>query len=165
MTQRKPPGMSFETWTEQQVQHADRAGAFDNLEGAGKPIPSLGAPHDPDWWTKSLIKREGIPAEELLPEPLKLRREIEHLPETVKGLWKEQQVRDLVEGINKRVTEWIRFGTGPWVAVTHVDVEKVVADWREFREARRQHQAAEATAAAKREAERKPWWRRALFGE
>lgn len=164
MTQRKPPGMSFETWTEQQLQHADRSGVFDDLEGAGKPIPGLGEPHDPDWWAKSLIKREGIPTEDLLPEPLKLRREIEHLPETVKGLWKEQQVRDHVEGINKRVLDWIRFGTGPWVAVAQVDVEKVVADWREFRETSRQ-QAETAAATLAAEPKPKPWWRRALFGK
>jgi Domain of unknown function (DUF1992) len=37
MTQRKPPGTSWETWIDAQIRVATEAGAFDNLPGAGKP--------------------------------------------------------------------------------------------------------------------------------
>jgi hypothetical protein len=41
MTQRKPPGTSWETWIDQQIREAEEAGAFDNLVGKGKPIADL----------------------------------------------------------------------------------------------------------------------------
>jgi DnaJ homologue, subfamily C, member 28, conserved domain len=50
MTERKPPGTSWETWIEAQIRVAREQGAFDNLPGAGKPLPYLGQEYDPDWW-------------------------------------------------------------------------------------------------------------------
>ena len=44
MTERKPAGKSWETWIEGLIQNAREAGDFDNLEGAGKPIPGLTGP-------------------------------------------------------------------------------------------------------------------------
>ena len=38
MTERKPPGTSWETWIDAQIRVAREQGAFDNLPGAGKPI-------------------------------------------------------------------------------------------------------------------------------
>src|SRR5215468_8961850 len=42
MTERKPSGMSWETWIEAQIRVAREEGAFDNLPGAGKPLHNLG---------------------------------------------------------------------------------------------------------------------------
>ncbi len=44
MTERKPPGVSFETWIDKQIREAADRGEFDNLPGAGKPIPDLDKP-------------------------------------------------------------------------------------------------------------------------
>jgi hypothetical protein len=44
MTERKPAGKRWETWIEQLIHNAREAGDFDNLEGAGKPIPGLTDP-------------------------------------------------------------------------------------------------------------------------
>lgn len=60
MTERKPPGVSWESWFEQQIREAQAAGAFDNLAGAGKPLPDLDKPYDPDWWVKQLVRREQV---------------------------------------------------------------------------------------------------------
>ena len=60
MTERKPPGSSWETWIEAQIRVAREQGAFDNLPGAGKPLPYLGQEYDPDWWVKQLVRREQI---------------------------------------------------------------------------------------------------------
>jgi hypothetical protein len=49
MTKRKPPVTSWETWIDAQIRVATEAGAFDNLPGAGKPLPNLGQEHDPLW--------------------------------------------------------------------------------------------------------------------
>jgi hypothetical protein len=47
MTERKPAGTSWETWIDAQIPVATQAGVFDNLPGAGKPLPNLDQPYDP----------------------------------------------------------------------------------------------------------------------
>ena len=43
------------------IQQAMRRGDFDNLPGAGKPLPGLGdGRHDPDWWLRRKIEREQL---------------------------------------------------------------------------------------------------------
>src|SRR5262249_3341711 len=58
MTERKPPGTSWESFIERQIREAQEAGAFENLPGQGKPIPDVGVEYDPDWWAKKLLQRE-----------------------------------------------------------------------------------------------------------
>ena len=60
MTERKPPGASWELWTEAQIRVAMEQGAFDNLPGAGKPIPISGQEYDLLWWVKQFVQREQI---------------------------------------------------------------------------------------------------------
>jgi len=37
---------------ERQIHEAMEWGEFDDLPGAGRPIPDLGAGYDPAWWAK-----------------------------------------------------------------------------------------------------------------
>lgn len=74
MTEQKPPGISWESWIEQQIREAQEAGAFDQLPGAGKPLPSLIKEYDPLWWVKNLVQREQI---SILPPSLELLRKVE----------------------------------------------------------------------------------------
>jgi len=46
MTERKPPGVSWESWFDEQIRRAREDGAFDNLPGAGKPLPDLEGGYD-----------------------------------------------------------------------------------------------------------------------
>jgi hypothetical protein len=39
MTERKPPDLSFTSWIDRRINEAAERGAFDNLPGAGKPLP------------------------------------------------------------------------------------------------------------------------------
>jgi hypothetical protein len=41
MTERKPAGMSFETWVDNQISRSIARGDFEDLPGAGKPIPGI----------------------------------------------------------------------------------------------------------------------------
>ena len=43
---------------DQQIRDAMENGAFDHLEGAGKPIPDLDAPVDDMWWLRRWLKRQ-----------------------------------------------------------------------------------------------------------
>ena len=74
MTERKPPGTSWESWIEAQIRVAREQGAFDNLPGAGKPLPNMDQEYDPMWWVKQLAEREQL---SLLPPSLELLRKVE----------------------------------------------------------------------------------------
>ena len=52
MTERKPPEISFASWIDQQINEAAERGAFDNLPGAGKPLPKRGAAGDGQAWLR-----------------------------------------------------------------------------------------------------------------
>jgi hypothetical protein len=139
-----------------QIRAAEARGAFDNLPGAGKPIPGLMDPDDPAWWIKGFIKRENVPTEMLLPPPLAMRREVERLPETVRTLRTEQEVRDHVEDLNHRIRRWIQIPVGPQVPLAPVDVDEVVAAWAE----RRRRAPASRPTAAPARPRRHRWWHR-----
>jgi hypothetical protein len=130
MTERKPPGVNFETWIDKQIREATERGEFDNLPGAGKPLPGAHQPYDEHWWLKDYLRREGESTDALLPTPLQLRKEIQQLPETVRTLPNEQAARDAVAEVNERVRAWWRSSVGPQIHVGLVDVEEVVAGWQ-----------------------------------
>ena len=135
MTERKPPDVGFESWIDRQIREAADRGEFDNLPGAGKPIPGQGRPDDELWWVREYVRREGLPSDALLPASLRLRKEVESLPETVGGLRTEQAVREVVHQLNRRILDWLRMPSGPQVHLLPVDVDGVVAKWRAAREA------------------------------
>jgi hypothetical protein len=131
MTERKPPGMSFTSWIDQQISEAQQRGAFDNLPGAGKPLPKRREADDGQAWLREYVRREGVSADELLPTPLKLRRQIEALAEAVPGMSSEQEVRDVAGELNQRIVAWRRIPLGPPIFVPLVNTEAMVTRWRE----------------------------------
>ena len=131
MTERKPPEISFASWIDQQIDEAAERGAFDNLPGAGKPLPKRGEADDGQAWLRDKLRREGVSAEELLPTPLRLRKEVERLTGTVQDLRSEQDVREVVKGLNQRILAWRRIPEGPPVYLPLVDEETMVARWRD----------------------------------
>ncbi|MEV0704893.1 DUF1992 domain-containing protein [Saccharopolyspora sp. NPDC050389] len=157
MTERKPPGVTFESWVDKQIRTAQERGDFDDLPGAGKPLPGAGAPLDDQWWVKDYIRREGISGDALLPTPLQLRKEIERLPEAVHDLTTEQAVRDVAADLNRRIVDHLRTPTGPQVAIGPVNVDDVVSAWRAGRPAPTQRPAAEPDEPAPPKAR---WWQR-----
>jgi hypothetical protein len=162
MTERKPPGMSFTSWIDQQIGEAEERGEFDNLPGAGKPLPRRRESDDGLTWLRGLLQREGVPADALLPTPLRLRKESERLAEAVHELHSEQEVRDIVAELNRQIAEWRRIPQGPPIFVRLVDADEMVARWRELRPATpaaSRPAPAGRTAAAPRLA-RPRWWRR-----
>jgi hypothetical protein len=130
MTERKPPELSFRTWIDQQISEAAERGAFDNLPGAGKPLPDRGPDAD-QAWLMDWIRREGVNTEELLPTPLRLRKQSSRLAETVHELPSENAVREIVGELNDRIMEWRRLPLGPPIFVPVVDEEAMVTRWRD----------------------------------
>ncbi len=139
MTERKPRSMSFNSWIDQQIADAEKRGVFDNLPGAGKPL-ELKREGDADYgqaWVRDYARREGVPPEEFLPTPLRLRKEIERLTETVGEMGSEQEVRDTIGDLNRRILEWRRIPVGPPVFVRLVDKDEMVGRWRAAQAAKR----------------------------
>jgi hypothetical protein len=131
MTERKPPGVGFETWVERQLREAAERGAFDDLPGAGKPIPDLDKPHDELWWVKQKLRRENFSY--LLPT-IALRKQAEEALEAASRAGSEGEVRRIVADINAKIIEGNRkAASGPPLNLAPFDVERVVRDWRDRR--------------------------------
>jgi hypothetical protein len=117
-------------WVDLQVQRAMERGEFDNLPGAGKPLPPLD--NDPDWWLKKLIERERITG--VLPEALQLRKDDAELDALLDRQGSEAVVRELLETFNRRIVHARRqLQGGPPVITPLRDVDAEVAAWRERR--------------------------------
>lgn len=144
-------------WVDLQIQRAMARGDFDDLRGAGKPIPDLGASHDPDWWVKKLIERERITG--VLPPALQLRKDDVALDEHLDGLATEAEVRREVEDFNARVVAARRqLEGGPPVITPTREVENEVRRWRERRA--RRHTGRQAPGAPEPPRPRRRWFRR-----
>jgi hypothetical protein len=131
MTERKPPGVGFETWVERQLREAAERGAFDDLPGAGKPIPDLDKPHDELWWVKQKLRRENF---SYLPPTIALRKQAEEALEAATQAGSEDAVRRIVADINAKIIEGNRkAASGPPLNLAPFDVERVVGDWRDRR--------------------------------
>lgn len=150
-------------WVDLQVQQAMRRGEFDNLPGAGKPIRGIDAPHDPDWWVKSLIERERITG--VLPPALALRTEDADLDDRLDREATAEGVGRVVDDFNARIIEARRqLQGGPPVITPLRDVDEEVRRWEARRAARIARQQAVLEQIRREEAASAPpsWWRRLL---
>jgi hypothetical protein len=128
MTERKPPGTSWESWFEELIRRAQEEGAFEDLDGAGKPLPGLDRPYDPDWWVKKLVQREKVSA---LPPSLELLRKVEARLAEIWALRDETTVRARVLAINAEIAKVnARAVEGPPTRLGPLDVEAIVEKWR-----------------------------------
>ncbi|NYF16966.1 hypothetical protein HDC37_001791 [Microbacterium sp. AK009] len=133
------------------IEQAIRRGDFDDLPGAGKPLPDLGRAHDPNWWIRRKIEREQLTG--LGPPALTLRVEDAELTGRLDALSREEDVREAVEDFNRRVKlARMQLLGGPPVVTALRDVDAEVAEWAARRRARMP--APDEVPPAR------PWWRR-----
>lgn len=174
----RPAAMSpqqIETWVDQTIRQAQRRGDFDNLPGAGKPLPSLDNPGDPDWWIRGLIKREKVDLAAALPGPMALRRERETYPESLLHLPDEAAVREVLEDFNDRVIadrKRPHAGQGSPTVVGRVDVDRMIERWRVIKLAIGQAEASPVeetdrppTLSSPPVRTRRQWWKRPQLPE
>lgn len=128
MTERKPPGVTWETWIDRQIRVGMERGAFDDLPGRGKPMPDLDRPRDEMWWVRDKVRRENATH---VPPTVQVRRELDATLAAIAAAPSEAAVRDLVAGINERV-RWVnsRPTEGPPSTVAPLDAEAEVDAWR-----------------------------------
>lgn len=150
-------------WVDMQIQQAIGRGEFDNLPGAGKPLPGIDRPHDPDWWLKQLIERERITG--VLPPALALRKEDAEMDATLDRIATAAGVHSAVEDFNARVVDARRqLQGGPPVITALRDPDHEVEAWRRRRTERVTQQKARLAEirAAEKAAAPPPWWRRVV---
>ncbi|MFD3757535.1 DUF1992 domain-containing protein [Streptomyces sp. NPDC058622] len=129
MTERKPPGVDFETFVDRQIREAAARGDFEGLPGYGKPLASLDAPYDELWWVKGKLHREGFA---VLPPALALRKEAEDALVKALAARSERQVRAILTEVNEKIRAALRRPPpGPPLNLTEFDVEAVLRTWRE----------------------------------
>lgn len=131
MTERKPYGTSWESWIDSQIRVAREQGAFDNLPGAGKPLPDHGQDYDPMWWVRKLAEREQV---SLMPPSLELLRKVEKELADLDKLPDEATVRRRIEALNVEIGRLnATVIEGPPTRLAKLDVDQVVARWRRAR--------------------------------
>lgn len=134
MTERKPPGVSFESFVDKQIREAAERGEFRKLPGFGRPLADDSAPYDALWWVKRKLHDEGAA---VLPPALALRKEAEDTRAAIDEAVSESQVRRLLGEINTKIAEaLVRPPAGPPLNLKPFDVEATVAEWRAGREDR-----------------------------
>lgn len=128
---RKPPGMSWESYAEQLIREAQLAGEFDNLPGMGKPIPGLDGYDDADWWVREKLRREQISA---LPPSLQIKADVCRALEKVWNLSSADAVRREVMVVNDQIRQAnFAIHWGPPSTQMPLDVDEVLREWERRR--------------------------------
>ncbi|MFD5062636.1 DUF1992 domain-containing protein [Streptomyces sp. NPDC058394] len=128
MTERKPAGVSFESWVDKQIREAEQRGDFSQLPGFGKPLPGIDRPYDETWWIKAKMQREGV---SMLPPALALRKEAEDTRAAVSEARSEVEVRRMLTAVNEKIEAAIRRPPpGPLLNMRPFDIDAVVEEWR-----------------------------------
>ncbi|NBM19386.1 DUF1992 domain-containing protein [Streptomyces sp. GC420] len=130
MTERKPPGVGFESWVDRQIREAEGRGDFSSLPGFGKPLPDdLAAPYDELWWIRRKMAAEKLSC---LPPSLALRKEAEDALEAASRAPSERAVRRILSDINEKIAAALRRPPqGPPLNLRPYDVEQAVRQWQE----------------------------------
>ncbi|GAA3076581.1 DUF1992 domain-containing protein [Streptosporangium carneum] len=149
MTERKPPGVSFETWIDRQIREATERGEFDDLPGTGKPLPGEGRPHDEMWWIRQKMQAENLSFP--LPGTLALRKEAEESRAAAVAARSEDEARRIIGAVNDKIREsYGKSLSGPPLVQPLIDVEEVVDDWRARRPAEEEKPAPEPAPRKRR---------------
>lgn len=108
------------TFVEEQILDAQKRGEFDNLPGAGKPLPGLDDPYDPLWWVKQKIRAEKL---SLLPDALEIRLQLDQALQA----GTETALREALAELNAKIARLnSRVTSGPPTTLAQVDVEAAV---------------------------------------
>ncbi|MEU0332916.1 DUF1992 domain-containing protein [Streptomyces sp. NPDC006193] len=134
MTERKPPGVPFDSWVDKQIRDAQERGEFDRLPGAGEPLPAeVDSTYDELWWVRRKLAREGLA---VLPPALALRKEAEDALAAAYAAPSERIARKIIEDVNVKIRDMMfKPPPGPPLGKKPYDVEAVVRERRQRRAA------------------------------
>ncbi|MCR3752514.1 MULTISPECIES: J-domain-containing protein [Lentzea] len=127
MTQRKPPGMGFESWIDRQIREAQERGEFDDLPSAGKPLPGAGEALEEDWWIRRKVREEeGTTG---LPPSLVLRKQAETARARALAAATDEEARSIIERMNAEILDALRKPlSGPPLNLMPFDVGELLRE-------------------------------------
>lgn len=127
----QPQRLSWDDVVEERIRQAQDEGQFDALPGLGEKCAAIDEPYDELWWVRRFLKREGLGP---LPISLEIRRVVETELARIGKLRDESQVRAAVAKLNERIRDAnYRSVSGPASTVCQLDMDEVVARWRDGR--------------------------------
>ena len=125
MTERKPANVSFESWVETQIQKAQDRGQFDNLPGAGKPIPPDSPLDGEHWRVRKKMENEGLHYPNLADD---LRKRIKEAQNEACAAPTDSAARAIVDRMNSEIhTYRISPPPGPPQILPLIDINQVLA--------------------------------------
>lgn len=128
MTERKPEGLSWQSWIDRQIREGQQGGAFDDLHGHGRPLQDIGVVHDELWWLKAKLRAEDI---EYLPPTIAIRAERAAAIDAAMDSPTEASAKALIEDVNARIRYINSHGaSGPPSTAAAIDVEELLDRWR-----------------------------------
>ena len=150
---------------EEKIRDSIARGDFDNLPGAGRPLPEEALSRDEHWWIRQFAEREQTPGSAFLPAALQIRKEVETLPERIEAFGSEAVVRREVQDLNRRIRAEILIPTSSIVlGVGEQDEQVAVERWQAAVARRRAERAAAAARPDPPPPRRRPWFRRGSAG-
>lgn len=124
MTDRKPPGVRWQTWIDRQIEQARERGEFDDLPGTGQPLRDLDRPRDELWWVREKLKREKV---EHLPPTLAILRDRDQAVQQALAAATDDDARSIVEAMNDRIRyENSHVVTGPPSTAVPIDLDRIL---------------------------------------
>jgi len=128
MTQRKPPGVTWESWIDRQIRQARERGEFEDLPGAGQPLAGLDRPFDELWWVKEKLRREEL---SYMAPSVALRKHVHDALQAASRAESEAEVRQLIAEVNEQIRDANRKGIGgPPLMLMPFDPDRVVCEWK-----------------------------------
>ncbi len=132
MADRKPPGVSWETWIERQIREAMDRGDFEALPGAGRPIRDIDVRRSELHWLRDKLRRDNVAPPP--PPAIQIRIEVDAAMASLDALETEDEVRSLVEHLNHRIRTVNRTVViGPPTTIGPLPVDEVLERWRRRR--------------------------------
>ena len=121
----------FESLVDRRIRDATKRGEFDDLPGAGRPLPGRGRLDGPGWWIRSFLERERARGA--------ASRGWERVERAIGATWalrSEAAVRRHVTAVNELITA-INEALDPADRREIVDGDAIVDAWRRMHRARR----------------------------
>lgn len=121
---------TYEAYVERLIREAQEDGEFDRLP-RGKPLPLTGGPPPEGWWAKEKLRRENLSD---LPASIAIRHEAERTLAEAMRETDERLVREKLDALNRKIRKLnATHVAGPPTTLAPLDVEAIVARWRERR--------------------------------
>ena len=127
MSERKPFGVTWNSWIDRQVTESRQRGEFDDLPGKGKAFTASDHHYDENWWIKSKMREDDF---DLTPQTIKVRKKTEDWLAQYHQLPNLEVLTFQAKQLNQEITQANRGPLGPLSPQALLDIEKICQEWQ-----------------------------------